>query len=513
MNPLKNLKVGTRLGAGFGVCLALLAVVAVSAFIMMTRLRDEITLITDDRVVKVVELQQTQDQINAVAIDMRNALITGDIDVAAVNKARAAISDRLKQIRSVLRVPEGIRLFEQMTALGRQYDAKIDAVTPLIEQGRLYQAKPALTDDILPIQRRYFKAIDDMIAFQLMLNDKSTASAKATYTLGISIIAGVSALAVIVGLFMGIRISRSITRPLHEAEQAVSALARGELNTRLNAHPGAHSDDEVGQLMSALAVAIGNLSSLVTRIQTASSTIDSASGEIAAGNTDLSQRTEQQAASLEETASSMEELASTVRQNADNARQASQLAMGTSSVAQRSSDSVTAMVGTMNDIASSSGKISEIIGVIEGIAFQTNILALNAAVEAARAGEQGRGFAVVAGEVRTLAQRSSVAAKEIKDLITGSVTRVTAGVDQAQSAGKTMADVLSSVKRVDDLLAEIAAASSEQSNGIEQVNRAVTQMDEVTQQNAALVEQAAASAHSLSEQAQDLKQAVAAFVV
>jgi methyl-accepting chemotaxis protein len=509
MNSLKNLKVGTRLGAGFGICLALLVIVAVAAFVMMTRLRDDITLITDDRIVKVVELQQTQDQINAVAIDMRNALITGDIDVPALAKARSAIATRLKQIRAVIKVPEGVRLFAQMETLGHQYDAKLDAVTPLIEQGRLYQAKPALTDDILPIQRRYFKAIDDMIAFQLKLNEASAASAKAAYTMGIAIIGGVSALAVLVGLFLGVLISRSITRPLQEAEQAVSALARGELTARVKTH----SSDEVGKLTKALSVAIGNLSSLITRIQNASSTIDSASGEIAAGNTDLSQRTEQQAASLQETASSMEELASTVRQNADNARQASQLAMGTSSVAQRSSDSVTAMVGTMNDIAQSSGKISEIIGVIEGIAFQTNILALNAAVEAARAGEQGRGFAVVAGEVRTLAQRSSVAAKEIKDLITGSVTRVSAGVDQAHSAGKTMADVLASVKRVDDLLAEIAAASSEQSNGIEQVNRAVTQMDEVTQQNAALVEQAAANAHSLSEQAQDLKQAVSAFVV
>jgi methyl-accepting chemotaxis protein len=509
MNSLKNLKVGTRLGAGFGICIALLAVVALAAVVMMTRLRDDITLITDDRVVKIVELQQTQDQINAVAIDLRNALITGDIDVPAVTRTRAAIETRLKQIRSVIKAPQGVKLFNEMSALGRDYNAKLDAVTPLIEQGRLYQAKPALTDDILPIQRRYFKAIDEMIAFQLKLNDESASNAKAAYALGVRMIAGVSLLAVLVGLFMAIRISRSITRPLHEAEQAVSALARGELNTQITAH----SDDEVGKLMSALAVAIANLSSLVSRIQSASSTIDSASGEIAAGNTDLSQRTEEQAASLEETASSMEELASTVRQNADNARQASQLAIGTSSVAQRSSDSVTAMVGTMNAIASSSGKISEIIGVIEGIAFQTNILALNAAVEAARAGEQGRGFAVVAGEVRTLAQRSSVAAKEIKDLITGSVTRVTAGVDQAHSAGKTMADVLASVKQVDDLLAEIAAASSEQSNGIEQVNRAVTQMDEATQQNAALVEQAAANAHSLSEQAQDLKQAVAAFVV
>ncbi|CAM2146928.1 Methyl-accepting chemotaxis serine transducer [Pararobbsia alpina] len=509
MNFLSNLKVGTRLSAGFATCLALLVIVSISAFVMMTRLRADISQITDDRVVKIVELQGIQDRINAVAIELRNSLVTGDIDLTATAKHRKEIADRFDKLRPTIQSPPGKELFDKVDAASKAYDAKLDAVIPLIDQGRLYQAKPALTDDILPVQKTYFAAISALISFELERNAESTANARAAYSMGVTIVSAATVLALALGALLSFGISRSITRPLGDAEQAVAALARGELTTRVDAR----STDEVGRLIHGLSVAIGNLSSLVSRIQVASSTIDTASGEIASGNTDLSQRTEEQAASLEETASSMEELAGTVRQNADNARQASQLAIGTSNVAQKSSDSVKAMVETMADIASSSGKISDIIGVIEGIAFQTNILALNAAVEAARAGEQGRGFAVVAGEVRTLAQRSSVAAKEIKELITGSVDRVNAGVEQAQSAGRTMADVLASVKRVDDLLAEIAAASTEQSNGIEQVNRAVNQMDEVTQQNAALVEQAAANAHSLSEQAQDLRKAVAAFVI
>lgn len=509
MNLLSNLKVSTRLSAGFGTCLCLLVIVSISAFVMMSRLQADISEITDQRIVKIVELQGIQDKINAVAIELRNSLVTGDIDVPTTAKHRKEIDDRLAKLRPTIVSPHGVELVEKLDTARKAYDAKLDTVIPLIDQGRLFQAKPALTDDILPAQRAYFSSIEALIDYELELNARSTANARAAYTTGITIIGVATGFALLLGIVLSIRIARSITGPLTEAEHAVAALARGELTVQVHAR----SNDEVGRLVKGLSTAIGNLASLVARIQAASSTIDTASGEIASGNTDLSQRTEQQAASLEETASSMEELASTVRQNADNARQASQLAISTSGVAQKSSDSVKAMVDTMSEIARSSGKISEIIGVIEGIAFQTNILALNAAVEAARAGEQGRGFAVVAGEVRTLAQRSSVAAKEIKELITNSVGRVNTGVDQAQSAGRTMADVLASVKRVDDLLAEIAAASGEQSNGIEQVNRAVTQMDEVTQQNAALVEQAAANAHSLNEQAQGLRVAVAEFSI
>jgi methyl-accepting chemotaxis protein len=256
---------------------------------------------------------------------------------------------------------------------------------------------------------------------------------------------------------------------------------------------------------------VAQLTDIVGRIQQASSAINTAAGEIASGNADLSQRTEQQAANLEETAASMEELTSTVRQNADSARQANQLAVSAAAVASQGGQVVSEVVDTMRDIEGSSRKIGEIISVIDGISFQTNILALNAAVEAARAGEQGRGFAVVASEVRTLAQRSATAAKEIKGLIEASVDRVADGSRLVNQAGTTMGEIVTSVQRVTDIMAEISAASQEQSAGIEQVNQTITQMDETTQQNAALVEEASAAARSMEEQAQDLANAVSVF--
>ncbi|WP_238345971.1 methyl-accepting chemotaxis protein, partial [Luteimonas saliphila] len=256
---------------------------------------------------------------------------------------------------------------------------------------------------------------------------------------------------------------------------------------------------------------VDRLADIVGQIRTGSDAINSAASEIAAGNDDLSRRTEQQAASLEETASSMEELTSTVRQNADNARQANQLAIGAVDVASQGGEVVGKVVQTMSAISESSNRIADIIGVIDGIAFQTNILALNAAVEAARAGEQGRGFAVVAAEVRSLAQRSAGAAKEIKTLITDSADKVRHGNDLVDQAGRTMGEIVTSVKRVTDIIADISAASQEQSAGIEQVNQAITQMDESTQQNAALVEEATAAARSMEQQAGQLVQTVAVF--
>jgi methyl-accepting chemotaxis protein len=266
-----------------------------------------------------------------------------------------------------------------------------------------------------------------------------------------------------------------------------------------------------GRLLQALKEMNDHLIDLVGKVRSSTDQIATASGEIASGNSDLSQRTEEQASSLEETASSMEELTSTVRQNADNARQANQLAAGASEVAVKGGEVVGQVVQTMSAISESSHKIVDIISVIDGIAFQTNILALNAAVEAARAGEQGRGFAVVATEVRTLAQRSAAAAKEIKELISDSVAKVDEGTRLVDEAGTTMNEIVTSIKRVTDIMSEITAASQEQSSGIEQVNQAVTQMDEATQQNAALVEEAAAAAESMSDQAQALIQAVSVF--
>jgi methyl-accepting chemotaxis protein len=301
-------------------------------------------------------------------------------------------------------------------------------------------------------------------------------------------------------------VERSVGGDPDDAAEVAQRISAGNLSEPVATKPG----DAVSMLF-AMKTMQDSLLSIVSKVRIGTDSIATASQEIAAGNLDLSSRTEQQAASLEETASSMEELISTVRQNADNAVQANQLAMETSGVAGRAGEMVAEVVGTMAAMNESSKKIVDIIGVIDGIAFQTNILALNAAVEAARAGEQGRGFAVVAAEVRTLAQRSASAAKEIKALINDSVDKVQAGTVLVDQAGTTMKEVVASVKRVSDLIGEIASASQEQTSGIEQVNQAISQMDQVTQQNAALVEEAAAASDALQKQATEVAQAVSVF--
>jgi methyl-accepting chemotaxis protein len=311
----------------------------------------------------------------------------------------------------------------------------------------------------------------------------------------------------IIGLILVLSISRAISKPLARAVEVAQNVAKGKLTDNVEVH----SQDEVGQLLQALKTMNGNLQQIVQRIRMGTETINTASSEIASGNLDLSSRTEQQASALEQTASAMEELTSTVRQNADNARQANQLSISASEVAHKGGAVVQEVVLTMDSINESSKRIVDIISVIDGIAFQTNILALNAAVEAARAGEQGRGFAVVATEVRNLAQRSASAAKEIKALIDDSVSKTAVGSTLVAKAGTTMEEIVTGIRQVNDIVGEIAAASQEQSTGIEEVNKAIVQMDEVTQQNAALVEEATAATQSLQQQAKELVATVSAF--
>ena len=321
------------------------------------------------------------------------------------------------------------------------------------------------------------------------------------------LMAGVAGVSAILMFFVSSALSSSITKPILHALKMAEAVASGDLTPK----PVERLSDETGQLLLALQKMSDSLTSMVTQVRSATDSINTASAEIAAGNQDLSARTEQAASNLEETAASMEQLTSTVRQSADSARQANQLAASASEIAVRGGNVVGQVVTTMNEINASSKKISDIIGVIDGIAFQTNILALNAAVEAARAGEQGRGFAVVAAEVRSLAQRSAEAAKEIKGLIGSSVDRVEAGSRLVAQAGQTMSEIVGSVQRVSDIIGEITAASGEQSDGISQVNVAVNQLDQMTQQNAALVEESAAAAESLKDQAARLAQVVQIF--
>jgi methyl-accepting chemotaxis protein-1 (serine sensor receptor) len=348
---------------------------------------------------------------------------------------------------------------------------------------------------------------DALRKFQFTSAKDGYDAAQSSFELFRLVSAGALLIGVLAAAISYLTLSRAIARPLDAALGHFDAISAGDLRRPVVVT----SRDEMGQLLEGIARMQRSLTETVRSVRSGSESIATATREIAAGNIDLSSRTEEQASALQETASSMEELTGTVKQNADNARQASALAANASEIANKGSAVVEKVVGTMGDINQSSAKIADIISIIEGIAFQTNILALNAAVEAARAGEEGRGFAVVAGEVRSLAQRSSAAAKEIKELIDTSVERVQSGSALVDEAGRTMTDIIGAVQRVTDIMGEIAAASEEQSSGIDQVARAVTQMDEVTQQNAALVEEAAAAASSLEDQAGKLRQAVAVF--
>ncbi|AJX34693.1 methyl-accepting chemotaxis protein [Burkholderia oklahomensis] len=394
-------------------------------------------------------------------------------------------------------------------ALMSQLDAVRDNVLALSRDGKKQEAGDLMGTRMTEIAKQTNAALAAHRAFNVDLGQAGSNEAKDIIDRAVMLEPSAAAVVLAVVLWLGVLISRSITKPMGDAVKFARTVADGDLTT----HIDATSKDETGQLLKALADMNDSLKRIVGRVRMGSDAVATASGQIASGNLDLSSRTEEQAASLQETASSMEELTSTVRQNAENAQQASGLASNASDVALRGSAVVGQVVDTMTDISERSSKIAEIIGIIEGIAFQTNILALNAAVEAARAGEQGRGFAVVAGEVRGLAQRSSSAAKEIKDLISASVQKIRDGSALADEAGKTMTEVTQAVARVTDIMGEIAAASAEQSRGIDQVNLAITQMDQVTQQNAALVEEAAAASQSLEDQGRELKQAVAFFRV
>lgn len=391
------------------------------------------------------------------------------------------------------------------TALAKGREALQIATEQIVTQDQFTYAAPdyfAKITAAIGEQALFYDAAID--ALDQMLNERASKVSFMTYTL-IGLIAAIALLAAGVGYL----IVRSITAPLHEAVAMAKRVASGDLTSDINVN----SQDEIGQLLQALKDMNASLQNIVSQVRTGTDTIATASHQIANGNLDLSSRTEQQASSLEETASSMEELTSTVKQNGDNARQANQFAVSASDVAVKGGEVVSQVVDTMGAITESAKKIVDIIGVIDSIAFQTNILALNAAVEAARAGEQGRGFAVVATEVRSLAQRSASAAKEIKSLIGDSVEKVEAGSKLVNQAGTTMDEIVASVKRVTDIMGEITAASREQEAGIEQINQAIIEMDNVTQQNAALVEEAAAAAGSLQEQAAGLAEVVSVFKV
>jgi methyl-accepting chemotaxis protein-1 (serine sensor receptor) len=511
---LKNVTIKTRLIATIGLLCLLLVASSVLGLFELSRNNDRLRSVYEDSLVPMTQLDTLTRLLGANRLAVAEALT---LDPAAAASRVSDVERNLDEATRAWNAFIGGSLGEQEQAVARQFSADREtylkeAMQPVLAaiRGGDLKAANEITGGMMTL---YWPPVTQGVTDLVRLQDEGAkaqyAQAQSGYLLTRTIMLAAAAIGLALALAMGIALVRAITRPLRAAVQIAETIAEGDLSAQIEVSRG----DETGKLLAALSRMNQSLAGIVGEVRGTTGAIGTASRQIAAGNQDLSQRTEEQASSLEETAASMEELTSTVRQNAENARQASQLAASASQVAVKGGAAVGDVVTTMSAITDASRRIADIIGVIDGIAFQTNILALNAAVEAARAGEQGRGFAVVAGEVRNLAQRSAAAAKEIKTLIEDSVTKVDSGAKLVETAGATMDEVVTSIKRVTDIMAEITAASQEQSAGIEQVNQAVVQMDQVTQQNAALVEEAAAAAESMQEQAQALAQAVAIFKV
>ena len=509
---LSNMNIAKRLAAGFGIIGVLLLGSQTFGITMVSRVSAGTAELADRSIPNINATSAVLAEINDVAVALRNMMLDADLadrqkQLEEIASSRKAGQEQLAQLRKNLNRPDTLAVLDRMLAANDKYVQGQEELIKRIQAGDEQGARAFLTEVMRPALGDLKGAVNEQLALQREIATRRADDARATEASTRLLMLALSLASLAVAILVAWWNTRSITRPLARALDVANTVAAGDLTSRIEVT----SRDETGRLLQALKTMNENLVRTVTTVRTSTETIGTASGEVAAGNLDLSSRTEQQASSLEETASSMEELTSTVKQNADNARQANTLAEAASSVAERGGQVIGEVVGTMERINSSAGKIADIIGVIDGIAFQTNILALNAAVEAARAGEQGRGFAVVATEVRNLAQRSAAAAKEIKGLIGDSTEAVAAGSKLVNDAGATMSEIVDSVRRVTDIMSEITAASSEQTAGIEQINEAVAQMDQVTQQNAALVEQAAAASASMQEQTAKLAEAVSVF--
>ncbi len=443
--------------------------------------------------------------------EMQLILSSTEADKEKYEKRIAEAASNLQRHRGayekLISEPEERATYAEFSRAWEQYAAESVQVRKLSREDKDDEAKQVLRGNSSKLFATAAEAIEKLAKVNIEGGVHASEEGDRLYASSRLWIIGIIVACIAIGTVQAVWIARIISRPLVEAVHIAQTVAAGNLTSKIEVE----TTDETGQLLLALKEMNANLQDIVGQVRAGTDVISTASGEIASGNLDLSARTEQQASSLEETASSMEELTSTVKQNGDNARRANQLATSASGIAVQGGDVVSQVVETMGSINASSSKIVDIIGVIDGIAFQTNILALNAAVEAARAGEQGRGFAVVASEVRNLAQRSASAAKEIKALITDSVAQVENGSRLVHQAGKTMDEVVSSVKMVSDIVAEITTAGKEQEMGIDQINHAIAEMDTVTQQNAALVEQAAAASASMQEQAENLARVVSIF--
>ena len=521
MQWFQQLRVTTRLVLSFLIVAAIGAAVSAFGIVQMGHINDSAERLYSDELRTLQETQQanihllyaSRAQTGLLSASTRGERSAGAKDLTSSLTALDGVMQAVKPFFQ--RSPEGEALLKDYDTLAPALKKRLTDFVALINKQPLdiSQFDGLVVDEntkLLAESRGLEGVLNKMVAYCDARAKNSAAQAASTYADSRLWMIGLGLIGILVSVGLGTLVARQLARQLGGepgyAADIVGRIAAGDLTARIDTRRSA-----AGSLLLSIQQMQSQLIEVVGRIKVSTDTIATASSEIASGNQDLSSRTEEQASSLEQTAASMEELTSTVKQNADNARQANQLAASASEVAVRGGDVVSQVVDTMGSINASSKKIVDIIAVIDGIAFQTNILALNAAVEAARAGEQGRGFAVVASEVRSLAQRSAAAAKEIKGLIDDSVSKVEAGSHQVAEAGQTMEEIVASVRRVTDIMGEISSASHEQTQGIEQINQAITQMDQVTQQNAALVEEAAAAAASLQEQAGSLVETVSIF--
>jgi methyl-accepting chemotaxis protein len=515
---LTQLSVGRRLALGFAGIVGMLVAVAGMNGLEFHNTGERLRQIVEVNNPKVDIGYQMLNHINEMAIQARSITLLTDVKEidseakllkVAIDEYGKAEKDLQARIEAAGATAEEKRLMGEIAAAAQKTIPLVQHAAKEGQDGANIEATMTLMLQVRPAETVWRKTVASLVSVEEARSAAAYKDAQSGQQRAMMIAALMVAAAIAIGAVVGWRITQSVKRPIDSAIHVAERIAEGDLTSSVKIT----SRDEIGRLLMAIASMQDRLRDLVGQIRISAESIQTASTEVASGNQDLSARTEMAASNLQQTASSMEQLTGTVRQSAEAASQANQLASSASAVASRGGEVVGQVVTTMDEINTSSKKIADIIGVIDGIAFQTNILALNAAVEAARAGEQGRGFAVVAGEVRSLAQRSAEAAKEIKALIGTSVDKVETGARLVQEAGSTMNEIVASVQRVTDIIGEITAAANEQSGGIGQVNQAVTQLDQMTQQNAALVEESTAAAESLKDQAQRLTTVVAAFKV
>jgi len=509
---LRKMRIGTRLGLGFGAVLAIMIAVSVSGTLLFQKSRNDLAAVHEAASAKealAADMKATELEMSAV---MRNIGLHSEIKLMQADEDRARVLEArfnkaFEQMSKLTTEPAERDVMEAVAKLDKQLDDPFKQALGLATSFRNEEAAKVLLGEVDPIVQKTLDQLNRLIEVQKKASSEAARNAIVMGDRLTMTTYGILAAVLVLAVLIAWTTTSSITGPLNEAVLVARRVAAGDLTSVVKPQ----GSDEAAELLGALRDMNEGLGRMVTQIRSGAESIAVGAGQVAAGNQSLSSRTEEHASSLEETASTLEEFTTTVRQNAEHARQASTLAGTASATAEKGGEVVSKVVTTMQEVTTSSKRISDIIGVIDGISFQTNILALNAAVEAARAGEQGRGFAVVASEVRNLAQRSAASAKEIRGLIEESVGRVENGARLVEQAGKTMDELVGSVKRVAEIMTEIAAASHEQSSGIEQINKAITQMDTVVQMNASLVEEATAAATSMANQATGLARAVAQF--